>query len=111
MVARYKSAISISLKRHTSVKIRRHTKVLGSKSPFDGDTLYWLTRRGKAPNASPTLASCLKKQNYRCGICGGRLKTQDLLEVDHVVAQSRGGVRRRENVQVVHRHCHHTKRV
>ena len=119
-------------RRDSSVKIRRHTKVLGSKSPFDGDTpkdvflrrrdsegcvpheegtLYWMKRRGKIPNTSPTYASCLKKQNYKCGICGGWLKTQDLLEIDHVMAQSRGGLRKRENVQVVHRHCHHTKRV
>lgn len=111
MVAKYKNAISISLRRHSSVKILRHTKVLGTKSPYDGDTVYWMRRRGQAPNTSPTLAKCLKKQNYKCGLCGGWLKTQDLLEIDHVVAQSQGGLRKRENVQVVHRHCHHTKRV
>ena len=87
MVAKYKNAISISLRRHSSVKILRHTKVLGTKSPYDGDTLYWMRRRGQAPNTSPTLAKCLKKQKYKCGLCGGWLKTQDLLEMDHVMAQ------------------------
>lgn len=111
MVARYKNARNISLKRHSSVKIKRHTKVLGAKSPIDGNTLYWMKRRGKWPNTFPTYAACLKKQNYTCGICKGWLKTQDLLEIDHIVAQSRKGLRKRENVQVVHRHCHHTKQV
>jgi RNA-directed DNA polymerase len=34
---------------YEETKIRRHTKVIGSKSPFDGDWLYWAGRLQRDP--------------------------------------------------------------
>ena len=38
-----------SLLDHTSTAIHRHIKVRGTKSPYDGDTNYWVSRMGFAP--------------------------------------------------------------
>jgi RNA-directed DNA polymerase len=35
--------------RYEQIKIKRHTKVIGSKSPFDGDWLYWAQRLQQHP--------------------------------------------------------------
>lgn len=34
----------ISLRLHSRVKIKRHNKVIGAKSPYDGDLVYWTLR-------------------------------------------------------------------
>ena len=43
------------LLRHDAKKIVRHIKVLGSRSPFDGDWAYGATRLGHSPLISPFL--------------------------------------------------------
>lgn len=108
-VGKYKGKVSISLKRYSSVKIVRHIKVAGSKTPYDGDYVYWVRRRGKAIGAPPVLGKLLKKQEGKCSLCGGIFKTQDLIEIDHIVPQKLGGPKRMYNLQLLHRHCHHVK--
>ena len=34
---------------YEETKIRRHNKVIGSKSPFDGDWIYWAQRLQRHP--------------------------------------------------------------
>ena len=33
----------------------------------------------------------------------------DSLEIDHIIPKSEGGTNRRDNLQLVHKHCHHHK--
>ena len=40
------------LRRHDQTPIRRHVKVRGEKSPYDGDWSYWATRLGRHPSSS-----------------------------------------------------------
>lgn len=68
-VGKYKGEVSISLKRYSSIKIVRHIKVAGSKTPYDGDYVYWVRRRGKAIGAPPVLGKLLKKQEGKCSLC------------------------------------------
>ena len=51
---------------HSEVAITRHIKVRGNRSPYDGDWVYWSTRRGRHPSVSPRLAKLLKEQHGRC---------------------------------------------
>lgn len=45
----------LTLWKHQDVKIKRHTLVKPDKSPYDGDWIYWATRRGK-DKETPTTA-------------------------------------------------------
>jgi RNA-directed DNA polymerase len=50
--------------------IKRHTKVQNSRSPYDGDWIYWGTRRGEHPETTKAIGSLLKRQQGRCAWCG-----------------------------------------
>ena len=52
----------ISLIEHVSIEIKRHVKVKGNASPFDGDLIYWSKRLGKHPEMPKNVATLLKKQ-------------------------------------------------
>ena len=39
----------VTLQLHSKIPIKRHVKVKGQASPFDGNLIYWATRTGKSP--------------------------------------------------------------
>jgi len=82
----------------------RHVKVQGNKSPYDGDWVYWGARLGRDPTKSPRVLRLLKEQQGRCGRCGLRLTTEDVLEVHH-----KDGIHTNNaapNLVLLHAHCH-----
>lgn len=95
--------------KHQETSIVRHVKVQGNRSPYDGDWIYWSSRMGKHPEASKTVATLLKKQKGKCAQCGLVFKDGDLLETDHILPKSQGGLNEYKNLQLLHRHCHDTK--
>ncbi|MGI0483632.1 group II intron reverse transcriptase/maturase, partial [Geminocystis sp. CENA526] len=99
----------IRLLNHSETEIKRHVKVKGEKSPFDGDWIYWTTRIGKHPEVSTRMATLLKRQKGKCNHCGLNFKSEDLLEIDHIIPKSKGGKDVYNNLQVLHRHCHDDK--
>jgi len=99
----------IALVKHTSTPIIRHTKVQGARSPFDGDIVYWGKRMSNHPEMPSRVATLLKKQAGKCGLCELSFRHGDLWEVDHVVRTSRGGKDEFINWQLLHRHCHDLK--
>jgi RNA-directed DNA polymerase len=64
---------------HHQMPIRRHVKVRGNKSPYDGD---W---------------------------CGLYFRNGEQLEVDHIIPLVSGGKDGYTNWQLLHRHCHDQK--
>jgi RNA-directed DNA polymerase len=76
----------------------------GEKSPYDGDWVYWSTRRGQYPGTPKQLTELLKKQKGKCSHCGLYFNTDSLLETHHVDGNHNNN--RRTNLTVVHRHCH-----
>jgi RNA-directed DNA polymerase len=100
---------TIQLIQHTETSIRRHTKVKGEVSPYNGNLIYWSTRMGRHPEVSPRVASLLRKQEGKCTHCGLHFKDGDTLEVDHKVPKSKGGKDEYTNKQLLHRHCHDEK--
>ncbi len=101
--------IRMRLLRHSETQIKRHVKVKGDKSPYDGDLVYWSTRMGKHPEMPKRTASLLKKQKGKCAHCGLYFKDGDLMEVDHRIPKSKGGRDEYGNWQLLHRHCHDVK--
>ena len=98
----------VSLYKHSKTLIVRHTKVKGAASPYDGKTKYWATRRGTHPEMSGSIARLLKKQKGRCNMCGLTFREDDVVEKDHITPKALGG-NYKDNIQLLHRHCHDEK--
>jgi RNA-directed DNA polymerase len=99
----------IRLTAHSDTPIKRHVKVRGDKSYFDGDVLYWSIRKGTHPELPNRVAFLLKKYKGRCPECGLMFVADDLIEVDHTVSKQDGGKDKFDNLQPLHRHCHDVK--
>jgi RNA-directed DNA polymerase len=96
---------------HTRTKIRRHVKVEGTASPYDGKLVYWAKRNYNHPLTGTELGILLKRQKGRCASCGLYLKDGDLIEKDHIIPTRPpfNGPDTWGNKQALHRHCHDKK--
>jgi RNA-directed DNA polymerase len=94
---------------HAETPIVRHKKVVGEKSPYDGDTLYWSERMGKHPELPRKATMLLKAQKGRCSHCGLFFKDGDSWEIDHIIRTSLGGEDTVKNKHLLHQHCHDYK--
>ena len=92
------------LRRYAQTPIKRHIKVQGSRSPYDGDWLYWSRRLGQHPTVTPTVARLLKRQAGQCAHCGLYFRSDDRMEVHHRDKNPRNN--KRDNLELLHRHCH-----
>lgn len=97
------------LAEHKKTPIVRHTKVKGNYSPFNGDWAYWSARRGTHPETPTRVARLMKKQKGMCPHCNLYIRSEDLIEVDHIIPRSQGGKDIYSNLQLLHRHCHDEK--
>lgn len=94
---------------HSATPIVRHVKVKGNRSFFDGDVIYWSTRKGKHPDLPNQVARLLKRYKGKCPECGLMFVENDLIEVDHKIPKEDGGTDTFDNLQPLHRHCHDVK--
>jgi RNA-directed DNA polymerase len=85
-------------------KIKRHNKVKGHKSPFDGDWLYWAQRLQQHPLKPLRVVKLLKWQSGKCEDCGLPFTTEDVLEVHHINGNHSDN--RYLNLSLLHGHCH-----
>jgi RNA-directed DNA polymerase len=97
------------LARHADTPIRRHVKVRGTASPYNGDLAYWARRLRDHPLTTGRLAVLLQRQRSACARCGLLFTDQDCIEVDHLVPRSLGGADESANMQALHGHCHDHK--
>lgn len=84
--------------------IKRHIKVIGTKSPYDGDWNYWGNRLSKIPDKSQQVTNLLKVQQGKCSYCQLWFKCDDLLEIHHEDRNRRNNMLK--NLSLVHGHCH-----
>ena len=94
------------LYQHSQTPIRRHVKVSGRRSPFDGDWAYWGRRLGRYPDLPRRVVTLLRWQDGNCARCGLPFRAGDLPVVGHIVPLSQGGKDRYLNWQLVHHVCH-----
>jgi len=99
----------ITLHTHKQFHIKRHTKVKGGNSPYDGNWAYWGERLGNLPGLSTRVQKLLKRQKGKCNQCELKFKPEDKWEVDHITPKIDGGKDTYNNLQPLHRHCHHAK--
>ncbi|WP_202985846.1 HNH endonuclease signature motif containing protein, partial [Nostoc sp. UIC 10630] len=99
----------VTLLKHAKTEIVRHIKVKGTNSPFDGNLVYWSERMGKNPLMPRKVTTLLKKQKGKCTHCELHFREDDVMEVDHIIPKSKGGLNDYKNLQLLHRHCHDEK--
>ena len=99
----------LELSNHAATPIKRHVKVKGNASPYNGDWVYWGKRRGEYPETPTRVAILMKAQKGICPHCGLYFTSTDIVEVDHITPKSLGGKDEYKNLQLLHRHCHDTK--
>lgn len=89
--SKHEGKINVTLLKHAKTKIVRHIKIKGTKSPFDGNLVYWSERRGKNPLLPAKVTTLLKKQKGKCVHCKLHFREDDVMEVDHIIPKSKGG--------------------
>jgi RNA-directed DNA polymerase len=92
--------------------IVRHAKVIGDKSIYDNDLVYWSGRGRALGNRafSKSILRILRNQNNQCKICGLKFLPGDVIEIDHIMPKKSGGSDQYDNLQAVHGHCHDQKK-
>jgi RNA-directed DNA polymerase len=105
----FKAQDGSKLRKHSATPIKRHAKVSGRASPYDGNLVYWAQRLKDHPLVNSKVGYLLKLQKGRCAVCGLYFRDGDLLEVDHIIPRRLGGDNRLMNLQLLHRHCHDRK--
>ncbi|BAZ45999.1 putative reverse transcriptase [Chondrocystis sp. NIES-4102] len=97
-----------TLIKHSATAIKRHVKVKGEASPYNGDTLYWAKRKGSHPELKSSVARLLIQQNGKCNWCKLTFQEEDIIEIDHIKPKALGG-NIKDNLQLLHHHCHDVK--
>jgi RNA-directed DNA polymerase len=101
---RFKTVDGHFLIKHQDHKIQRHTKVSGTKSPYDGNFVYWATRMGKHPLIQPRMAKLIKAQKGKCQKCGYYFQPGDILETHHLDGNHKNN--EQSNLSLLHGYCH-----
>lgn len=94
----------VKLRLHSKTAIKRHIKVKGMASPYDGNMLYWSQRLKTHPMMHETKARLLQKQQGKCRWCELHFKDGDIMEVDHIDRDHDHD--HLSNKMLIHRHCH-----
>lgn len=96
----------IWLPRLAWIKSKKWVKVKGTKSPYDGDHVYWATRMSSYNRLPLRVTKLLKIQKGICPYCQTKFQWNSAMEVDHIQAKALGGKDTYNNLQLLHKHCH-----
>ena len=80
----------------------KFTNVQGSKSPYDGDLIYWSKRNSKLYSGYTSKA--LKRQNHTCAACGLRFMGEEKVHLHHVDGNHNNW--NYTNLVAIHKTCH-----
>ena len=101
--------------RHGSLPVTRFVKVRGKASPMNPDeATYWEARR-RSRHEVITYAwgrrRLLRRQRYRCVMCGLPFEEEESIDNHHVRPRGEGGSDVLENLMLAHRWCHRAHHV
>lgn len=91
------------------IQSKKWVKIQGSKSPYDGDHVYWAKRLSNYRRLPMRTVKLLKEQNGICTLCRTRFQLDSVMEVDHIIPKALGGKDHYSNLQLLHKHCHNKK--
>ncbi|NEO01431.1 MAG: RNA-dependent DNA polymerase [Moorea sp. SIO3I7] len=80
----------------------QHNNVKGTKSPYDGDLVYWSGRNSKLYDNATSEA--LKKQSHSCGHCGLKFIDEERVHLHHIDGNHDNW--KKANLMAVHQSCH-----
>lgn len=105
--------ICISLYRSVakSISLVKYVKVKRATSVYNGDLKYWSRRAITLSMKTQTKGSLLKRQNYKCLVCGSNFLPTDIIETDHIKPIAIGGSHKITNLQLLHAVCHDKKKI
>lgn len=95
--------------RHRDTPIKRHIKVRGMASPYEGNLRYGAMRRKDHPLTDNTTSRLLARQKGLRPDGGLTFTDGDVREIDYLIPTSQGGNDTRANKQLLHRHGHDQK--
>ena len=95
---------TLRLVQHIQTPIKRHIKVQSTRSPYDGDWVYWARRMAHHPTIKPTVSRLLKRQSGKCAYCCSPFYPEDRWEVHHLDRNPNNY--HPSNLGLLHRHCH-----
>ena len=99
----------ITVKYHNSYLIKRHAKVQNTRSPYDGDVLYWTRRMSLYGGVAKRAAKLPIRQKGRCKGCGLSFQMEHVMKVDPIKPLSQGGKTVMTHHQLLHGVCHDQK--
>jgi group II intron reverse transcriptase/maturase len=82
--------------------VNTFVKVKGTKSPFDGDLIYWSKRNSNLYDG-PT-SKALRRQGYKCGNCGFYLDGNEKVHLHHIDGNHDNW--KTKNLMAIHESCH-----
>ncbi|WP_353274192.1 hypothetical protein [Wolbachia endosymbiont (group A) of Ennomos erosarius] len=94
----------VNLIRHGDHVIKRHIKVKGTQSPYDGDWVPWGNRLNRILDKSPRVIKLLKLQQGKCDQFQLWFKSDDILEIHHKDQNRKNNMIK--NFSLLHGHCH-----
>ncbi|NEO64266.1 MAG: RNA-dependent DNA polymerase [Moorea sp. SIO4G2] len=83
-------------------KQNNHVNVKGTKSPYDGDLVYWSNRNSRL--YSDATSTALKKQKQSCGFCGLKFLEDEYVHLHHIDGNHDNW--KSKNLLAVHQSCH-----
>lgn len=103
--------VTISLYRKVAkgVSLVKYVKVKKDVSVYNGDLSYWSRRAITPDSKTRTRDKLLKRQNYKCSVCGKTFLPFDIIETDHTTPIAKGGSHKTTNLQLLHAVCHDRK--
>ena len=101
--------ITIYLPKISWISKEKHIKVKGNASVYDGNEVYWTLRTPRYCSYSTRFKNLLLKQKGKCNICNEIFKTEDIMEVDHIIPIFKGGKDNYSNLQLLYRRYHINK--
>lgn len=101
--------VTLITNRSYSQPIKSYQKVLGHRSPYDENQMYWAKRWAITPMLNRRVKALLKKQIGCCNWCGLLFVEEDSFKVDHIIPLLYKGKDIYANLQLLHRHCHDSK--
>nr|ALO20915.1 HNH endonuclease [Microglena monadina] len=91
------------------VQSKKFVKVKADASVFDGNEIYWTLRNPRFSILSTRVKNLLIRQSGKCTLCKATFKMGEMMEVDHIIPKSKGGLDQYQNLQLLHRQCHVVK--
>lgn len=98
--------VNVILPKISWISSKSYVKVKGNSSAYDGNHVYWAVRNSQYSSLSTRVNNLLKRQLGKCLACKKKFQLEDIMEVDHIIPRSKGGLDKYSNLQLLHRQCH-----